>query len=446
MGRTLIKAGAVVTMDSQRRILPGGGILVDGPGIVSVLTADELSTVGPPVDVVSVPRLTAIPGFVQTHVHLCQVLFRGRAEDMDLLDWLRLRIFPFEAAHTAASMSASAYLGIAELIRSGTTTIMDMGSVHHEESVVEAVSATGLRAVVGKSLIDLNEMYPPLKESTANALAGARREAEAWHGSEGGRIRYSMAPRFVLSCSDELLRGAYAMTQEFEGMRFHTHAAESRRELDAVRERCGMGNIAFFESIGLLQENTCLAHCIWLSTQEVEMMAARQAHVLHCPSSNLKLGSGIADVPGLLRRGVSVSIGADGAPCNNTLDMFHEMRLAALIQKPRHGPRAMPAATVFELATLGGARALGMAAEIGSLEAGKRADIVLLDLDAVWMPTAGADVYASMVYSATPENVRSVMVDGRWLYRDGAHLTVDPDTVRLKAGDELTALLQRAHT
>lgn len=450
MNRVLILPRAIMTMDAHATVIRGGAIAVGGGTIVRVIDAEELRTF--PRDgwtVVEAPALIALPGFVQTHVHLCQTLFRGLAEDVELLDWLQRRIFPFEAAHSAASMYASARIGLAEIIRSGTTTIMDMGSVHHEDEVVRAVTESGIRAFVGKALMDINEMHPPLKESTDAAIASALWQAEQWHGSADGRIRYAVAPRFILSCSDPLLKEAHAMTRSFPGMLFHTHASENRHELDAVRRRCGMDNVAYFHALGILDQVTCLAHCIWLNDQEVDLMARQRAKVLHCPSSNLKLGSGIAPVPRYRDRGISVSLGADGAPCNNTLDMFQEMRLAALIQKPAHGPRAMPALDVLRMATMGGATALGIDDEIGSIENGKKADIVLMDLTRYWnapQTLDAASIAGAIVHTGSPENVAGVMVDGVWLYHDGAHRTLDlPRTVE-SARTELASLLTRIRT
>ena len=442
--RILLKADTIVTMDPQRRVLRDGGLIVNGAAIERVLTREALASL-PPFDggVVDAPGLAVIPGFIQTHIHLCQTLFRGLADDLPLLDWLALRIFPYEAAHTAPSMSASAMLGIAELVRSGTTTIMDMGSIHHEDEIASAVESTGLRAFIGKAMMDRNEAFPGLKETTEESLRSTLRQARAWHGAAGGRLKYAVAPRFVLSCSDRLLREAHAMLADFPGMLLHTHAAENLREMEAVRARCGMDNIEFFDSIGILGPTSCLAHCIWVNPAEVGLLRDRQAKVLHCPSSNLKLGSGVAGIPGFLQHGIAVSLGADGAPCNNRLDMFEEMRLAALIQKPLHGAGAMEASSVFELATLGGARALGLERSIGSIEAGKKADLVLLNAGRAWNPAGGENIYSNLVYSGTPENVRSVMVDGAWIYRDGVHLRMDEAAIVARARRELRLLLDR---
>lgn len=450
MNRTLILPHAIMTMDPYDTVIRDGAIAVEGQSIARIIMPDELR--GMPHegwDVVDARELIALPGFVQTHIHLCQTLFRGLAEDVQLLDWLQSRIFPFEAAHSSESMYASARLGLAELLRSGTTSIMDMGSVHHEDEVVRAVTESGIRAFLGKALMDVNEMYPPLKEDLRSAISSAQRQAEQWHGSAGGRIRYAVAPRFILSCSDPLLTEAHAMTRAFPGMLFHTHASENRHEMEEVRKRCGMDNVEYFDALGILNHVTCLAHCIWLNDHEVDLMAQRHAKVLHCPSSNLKLGSGIATVPRYMERGISVSLGADGAPCNNTLDMFQEMRLAALIQKPIHGPTAMRALHVLRLATMGGATALGIADEVGSIAAGKKADIILLDLDRYWNApgTLDADgIAGNIVHTANPENVSAVMIDGEWVYRDGAHCTLDlPHTVEA-ARSELASLLTRVRT
>ena len=444
--RTLIKVQSIVTMGHDRRIVRDGGIVIRDSTIEKVMTEEDIRSAGEfDGEVMNAGNLVAIPGFIQTHLHLCQTLFRGLADDLELLDWLKLRIFPFEAAHNEASMHASAMVGLAELIRSGTTTIMDMGSVNHEEEIVRAIDEAGVRAFVGKAMMDQNDLYPQLRESTKQSVSSTLRQAEQWHNSSSGRIRYAVAPRFVLSCTDELLKGAYEMTQSFPGMLFHTHAAENRHEMDAVRKRCKMDNVEFFESIGILHSNTCLAHCIWLNDREVGLLHDRDVKVAHCPSSNLKLGSGIARVPELRAKGITVSLGADGAPCNNTLNMFQEMRLAGLIQKPAHGPAAMDAASVFEMATLGGAHALGLGKETGSIEVDKSADIVLLDLDRPWNPSIDIpeNIYSTIVYTGSPENVRSVMVDGRWLYRDGEYTTLDEEEVRRAASGELKKLNER---
>ena len=228
------------------------------------------------------------------------------------------------------------------------------------------------------------------------------------------------------------------------GMLFHTHASEHKAEIQAVRERWKMENIEFLHHMGLLSEKACLAHCIHINDHERSILQQTKTNVSHCPTSNLKLGSGIADIPQLLSCGINVSLGADGAPCNNTLNMFQEMRLASLLQKPFHGPEAMPARHVFEMATMGGARALGLDHEVGSIEVGKKADIVLLDMKSISTPLHDENVYSGIVYSANSANVDSVMIDGKWVYRKKRFVDLDEETLLLNAKEELKKLLGRA--
>lgn len=444
---SFIHARKIVTGNSNGEILDDAAILIEGNRIAGILPAREMERF-PSHEIVDASECVAIPGFVQTHIHLCQTLFRGMADDLELLDWLRTKIFPLEAAHSDGSMYASAMLGIAELVRGGTTTILDMGSMNHEEEVIRAIGESGLRAFVGKAMMDVNDACPALKESTKSSIATTRALSERWHNSYDGRIKYAVAPRFVLSCTDTLMKEAFELAAHVEGVLFHTHASENKNEVQAVRKRCKMENIEYLNHLGLLSEKSCLAHCIHLNEDEIDLLKNTRANVTHCPSSNLKLASGIANIQEYLNRGISVALGADGAPCNNNLNMFQEMRLASLLQKPVHGAAAMPARTVFRMATSGGAKALGLEREIGSIEAGKKADIVLLDLEQVWDPihyAGGTDesVYSSIVYSAGPQNVDSMMIDGEWIYRSREFVGIDEGMIVQNAQKELTSLLDR---
>ncbi|HZY10169.1 MAG TPA: 5'-deoxyadenosine deaminase [Bacteroidota bacterium] len=440
---TLISVGKLITGNARDEIIDDAAILIEGNRIQQILSQATIGRIDS-TEHIHAHELVAIPGFVQTHVHLCQTLFRGLAEDFQLLDWLKKRIFPFEAAHDEKSMFCSALLGIAELIRSGTTTILDMGSINHEEEVIRAVGETGMRAFVGKAMMDLNDAFPKLKEPTKVSLRTTLNLAEQWHNSYDGRVQYAVAPRFVLSCTDALLQEAHEMTMSFEGMLFHTHASENKTEVKAVRDRCKMENIEFLDHLHVLSEKACLAHCIHLNDREMDILKTTDSNIAHCPSSNLKLGSGIANISKLVNHGINVTFGADGAPCNNNLNMFQEMRLASLLQKAFQGPTALPAKQVFKMATIGGARALGLEDVIGSIEVGKKADIVLLDLARIWNPViANEDIYSTIVYSAEPANVDSVMIDGRWVYRKGISVDIDEAKILREAKNELMDLLER---
>lgn len=432
---------------SKTEIINNAAIVIDGNLITKIATGREVAKLKQSkAKIIDASGLVAVPGFVQTHIHLCQTLFRGMAEDLQLLDWLQKKIFPFEAAHNEKSIYYSAMIGIAELIRGGTTTILDMGSVNHHEQVIRAIGETGFRAFTGKAMMDINGAYTKLKDTTKAAVNSTRDLAEKWHNSYNGRVKYAPAPRFVLSCSDECMKEAHEMTKHFNGMLYHTHASENRGEVQAVRERCKMDNVEFLHHLGVLSEKSVLAHCIHLNENEIKIMKDTKTNIAHCPSSNLKLGSGIANVPRYLSEGISVSLGADGAPCNNNLNMFEEMRLAGLLQKPIHGPTAMPVKTIFEMATIGGAKALGLDKEIGSIEPGKKADIVLLDLQSIWNPLIqdeAENLYSTIVYSANPANVDSVMIDGDWIYKNKKFVKIDTEEIYPKAKSELKKLLKR---
>ncbi|HXG92003.1 MAG TPA: 5'-deoxyadenosine deaminase [Blastocatellia bacterium] len=413
----LIKGATIVTLDGGNRILNGDALVERG----RIASLDPLSSsrADQSVDeVIDARGRVLLPGFVQTHVHLCQTLFRGAADDLALIDWLRKRVWPMEAAHTKESLYASARLGIAELIRGGTTCALTMETVNHTEAVFKAVEESGFRATVGKCMMDKGEEVPEaLREQTEESIAESLALLEQWHGRAGGRIRYCFAPRFAVSCTRELLERVARLSREREVL-VHTHASENRDEVEIVERETGQRNIEFLNDVGLAASHVVLAHCIHLSDGELEILRATGAHVAHCPSSNLKLGSGIARVPEMLERGISVSLGADGAPCNNRLDIFTEMRTAALIQKAIHGPQVMPAMTALRMATMNGARALGLEREIGSIEVGKRADLILLNLNRLHT-TPQPNIASTIVYAASASDVETVIIDGRVVMRDG---------------------------
>ena len=388
-----------------------------------------------------------IPGFVQTHVHLCQTLFRNYADDLQLLDWLRLRIWPMEGAHTEKSLYASARLGISELLASGTTTILDMGTVRHTDAIFEAAKEMGLRAFIGKCLMDRDDNPRELRETTADALRDNLAVLERWDGKENGRLRYAQAPRFLLSCTERLMHAVQDLSSAREGI-VHTHSSENREEVKVVRELYGCENIEAFERLKLTGPRLVLAHCVHLNEKEEEILARSGTHVSHCPSSNLKLASGVARVPELKAKGISVSLGADGAPCNNNLNMFTEMRLASLLPKPRLGPTALPAREAFEMATIDGARALGLAAEVGSIEVGKKADLARLDLSG---PSVAMELdakrpelaYSAVVYSASPSCVRETWIDGKSVFREGRYRGGQLEEIVSTAMKERKKLLAR---
>jgi 5-methylthioadenosine/S-adenosylhomocysteine deaminase len=435
----LVKDGTLITMDQKNSIVTGDLFVLDGR-IKSV--GEKFS--GTADVVIDAGGCAVLPGFVQTHIHLCQTLFRGAADDLSLIGWLKKRIWPMEAAHTALSVRASAQLGVAELIKGGTTCALTMETVNHTAEVFRVVEETGFRATVGKCMMDRGEDVPaPLHEETTVSIEQALALLEEWHGRAEGRIGFCFAPRFALSCTRELLEEVARLARE-RNVIVHTHASENRTEVEMVERETSMRNVTYLDSLGLTGPHVALAHCVHLDEAELDQLARTGTHALHCPSSNLKLGSGIAPVTRMLERGISVSLGADGAPCNNRLDMFTEMRTAALLQKALHGPEALPASRALRLATIDGARALGLDRDIGSLEAGKRADISILNLNRPHLTPRPADLISAIVYAAEAADVETVIIDGELIMRDRKLLTMNEQQVMMDAGRESRLLLKRA--
>ena len=386
-----------------------------------------------------------LPGLIQTHIHLCQTLFRSYADDLPLMDWLRTRVWPLEAAHTPASLRAAARLATTELLMSGTTSVLTMETVHDTDVVFEVAAESGIRATVGKCMMDAAADGTParLRETTRHSLDEAQQLRKRWHGEANGRVRAAFAPRFAVSCSRDLLEAVATLSAETNTL-IHTHASENRDEIALVRElSSGMSNIEYFAAIHLASPRLCAAHCVWVDENEQSRLAEHDVKVMHCPSSNLKLGSGLAPVVEMRRRGITVSLAADGAACNNRLDMFEEMRLAALIQATRRGPGALPARDVLTMATRDGARTIGLNAEIGSLEPGKRADLIVVDRDRPHL-IPSVDPYSTLAYAARGSDVRTTIVDGTVLVDDFVPNRVDVKELRATARREAGLLADRA--
>jgi 5-methylthioadenosine/S-adenosylhomocysteine deaminase len=438
-GTLLIRNAVILTMNDRFEILEGSVLVRDG----------RIAAVGPAAESASASQTIhaagryLLPGFVQTHVHLCQTLFRGYADDLPLLEWLRRRVWPMEAAHDEASLRAATRLAAAELLLSGTTTALTMETVHETDVVFASLEPMGLRATVGKCMMDLDADVPSrLKERTADSVEASDALRRRWHGAAGGRLRAAFAPRFAVSCTRDLLEAVGALSRE-TGTLVHTHASESRDELRVVREQTGLDNIAYLAATGLASHRLCAAHCIWVDEEAQQLLQDHEVKVLHCPGSNVKLGSGLAPVAELRARGVSVSLGADGAACNNRLDMFDEMRLAATLQAVRRGPGALAARDVLWMATREGARAIGLEAEIGSVEVGKRADLILVERDRAHL-APGPDPCSTLVYAARGSDVHTALVDGEMLVTEGRLVREDASAIAAEAHRQAVRLATRA--
>jgi 5-methylthioadenosine/S-adenosylhomocysteine deaminase len=438
----ILRGGTLVTLDRQAQVLRGWDLLIED---------GEIAALGPDLDpprgsrMIGVSNNLVLPGLIQGHLHLGQTFFRGLAEGRRLLAWLRERVWPLEAAHDDESAYWCSMLGAAECLLTGTTTIQDIGIGPGARGLLRALVDSGLRAQAGKCLMDEGDGLPPgLAEDPEATLAETEELGAHFDGAAGGRLRYGLNPRFILSGSDRLWRGIRELAER-RGWPVHTHALEQREETEAVRALKGRDEIEYFDQEGLLATDFRIAHGVWLTDDHLARVSSERFSVVHCPSSNLKLGSGIADVVKIRGAGVPVGIGADGTPCNNDLDAFEELRLAALLQMLHHGPEAFSGLDALRLATSEGARALGLEDEVGSLEVGKRADLVVLDLARPELVAAPqVDVHDLVAFSASPATVRHVLVDGELLVEDGRLTRLDLDEIRAQAAKSLDAVIRRS--
>jgi 5-methylthioadenosine/S-adenosylhomocysteine deaminase len=439
MSSLLVRGGLVLTMNDRFEIVDGDVSIQNGriAAIGSNITGSHDRTIAARGGYV-------LPGLIQTHLHLCQTLFRGYADDLSLMDWLRRRVWPMEAAHTPASLRASARLAAVELLTSGTTTALTMETVHDTDVVFEAVAESGLRAVIGKCMMDSAAEAPKrLQESMQASIDESVAIRQRWNESHNGRVRAAFAPRFAVSCSRALLEAVAELSASHDAL-VHTHASESRDEIAIVHEMSGgLTNLEYLAAVHLVSPRLCTAHCVWVDDREQRVMADHDVKVLHCPSSNVKLGSGVAPVTELRARGITVSLGADGAACNNRLDMFDEMRLAAGLQAMRKGPGALTARDALWMATRGGARTLGLEQDVGSLEVGKRADLIIIDRDRPHL-VPGPNAYSTLVYSARGSDVRTTIVDGVVLVDDWEPLLMDRAQIAADARTAARELVVRA--
>ena len=393
-----------------------------------------------------------IPGLVDTHLHLAQSLLRGCADDLSLVEWLRQRVWPIQGCFTEEDGRASAELSMLEMIRSGTTSFVgvDVVSRYGFEGIAKSVARAGMRGALAKTIMDSpgygrkGSMMPDgLVEDKEACVREARSMVKEWNGIKGGLVRTWLAPRSLGGCSPELYGEVASLAKE-QKTRVTMHLAEVREDVRYAKQNFGMTPFEFIEKVGLAGPGSLFAHMVWLTDSDVRRVAETKSNVAHCPSSNLKLASGIPKVPELLGAGANVGLGCDGAPCNNSYDMIREMKIAAVIQKGRLlDPLTMAATTVLEMATLRGAQAMGMESEIGSIEVGKKADLVFIDLKKPHL-TPFRDLVSNIVYSAMGSDVDTVMVNGRLLLRRGKALTLDEERIVGEAQRRQDELISRS--
>ncbi|MGC9398337.1 MAG: amidohydrolase family protein [Anaerolineae bacterium] len=414
----LIEGGVILTLDGAGRIYQDGALAVQGARIVDVGPASEVKARIEGVrETLDAAGGIVMPGLVNAHSHVAMTIFRGIMDDVPLDRWLE-RIWELEMAYaTAENVRAGTELAFAEMIRGGVTTVSDM--YWHRDVTTEVAVEVGFRLHNGPAFIDFEG---PDGIRPENRLRLAREYIERYR--EHPLVALAVQAHSTYSVPRALLEQCRMLMEEYD-VTFVTHAAETAAEVKTVQERFGKTPVELLDELGLLTPNTLLAHGVHLRDDEIALLAERGASVVHCPESNLKLGSGVARLPELLSAGVNVGLGTDGAASNNDLDMWGEMRTAALLHKGvREDPTVAPARDVLRMATSGSARALGLQDEIGSLEVGKRADVILVDVDALHA-TPLYDLYSHLVYAAHKSDVRTVLINGRFVMRDGVLLTLD---------------------
>lgn len=441
MASILIKNATIVTMDRERRVLEGGSLLIEGDRLAAV--TPEVLEEKPGMEVIDARGKIVIPGLINTHVHTSQQLGRGLGDDVPLLTWLHERIWPYESNMTEEDSYISTLLCGIEQIRSGVTTFAEAGG-QHVDGMGRAVKELGLRAILARSTMDSGEGLPhSMVETSDEALAIQESNLRRWHGQAEGRIRVWFSLRTIFNNSDQLIIRTKALADRY-GVGVHMHVAEIREEVEFARQTRGRTTVEHLEHLGVLDENFLAVHAVWLTDHEIELFAQRKVKVSHNPAAAMRV-LGFAKIPEMITKGIVISIGTDGAPSNNRMSLIDEMWLTSLIHKGRTlDPTVMPAQKILEMVTVDGARCLLWEEEIGSLEVGKKADLVIIDPHTANMLPLH-DLIANLVTSMKTENVESVMVDGRWLMRDRRILSVDEGEVYKEAEERAAAIRERAN-
>src|SRR5882762_1178104 len=423
---TLVAGGTVVTMNAERRIIEDGAVAVNGDTIVAVGSRANIEAKYAAAQTINAGGKLVLPGFINGHTHVPMTLLRGLRDDVTLDEWLRKYIFPAEAKNVAEEFVRWGTRLAAEQIRGGVTMFADM--YYFEDAIAEETKAAGMRGVLGETILD----FPaPDNKSNATMLEYAEKFLKRWQGD--ALIHAAVAPHSIYTCSQKTLQDSAALARKYSAP-ILIHVAEMKKELDDSRAKNGTTPVQYLDKLGILGPDMVAAHCIFVDETDRKILAQRQVGCVHNPSSNMMLASGVAPVIEERAAGVAVGLGTDGpAGSNNDLDLMEEMDLAAKLQKiTKMDPQALGAKAVVEMATIEGARALHMEKEIGSLEAGKKADLVLIGLDAP-NTVPMYDVYAQLAYALKGSDVETVIIGGRVAMRDKKLLTVDELAVIAKA-------------
>ncbi len=438
-----IRNGLIITMDPRRRILKNATIVVEDDKITDIAESSIKAGKINPTKIIDANGRIVLPGFVNCHVHTVQTLFRGIVDGLELLPWLQEYVFPMESAMNAEDVYVSSLTGYAELIKSGTTTCADFQSVRHVDQAFQAAQRIGIRASIAKAMMDSEDVPENLRENTNDSIRVNMQLIKQWNTGNNDRLRSMFGPRSLQSCSPELLTEIGRINTEIRAG-VHTHTSENPLEVKKDIAKYGKRPVEALRSFGLVDPTTILAHCIHINSNEIQILSESKANVAHCPSSNLKLASGICNIPKLLQSKVNVTIGVDGAACNNSLDIFKDMKLAALLAKINQQKQTkVSAEEVLEMATIRGAKALGLDGKIGSIEKGKKADLIIMDLRTL-ETTPTFDVLENLVYAASGHNVQTVIIDGRVVMENQQLTTLNENDLISRAQTRATGIAEKA--
>lgn len=423
MSQILIKNAYVISMNKNREIFKNGSILIENDRIKAVGKVDPL-LINSDVEVCDAQGKIILPGLINTHVHLSQQLGRGIADDVVLLTWLRERVWPYESSFGYEDSLVSSTACCVELIKTGVTTFLEAGG-QYVDAMAEAVEKCGLRACLSKSTTDEGEGLPKAWQKTTQEELDFQEELfKKYNNTAEGRIKIWFGLRTIFNNSDELIKGTKILADKYK-TGIHMHVLEVKEEMDYTRATRGETTVEHMNRLGALGPNLVAAHTVWLTEREIDLFRLYDVKVSHNPGAAMKVVLGFAKIPEMLEKGITVSIGTDGAPSNNRMDMMRDMYLTSLIHKGRTlNPKTMSAEQVLEMATINGAKCALMEKEIGSIEVGKKADIIILNSDTIHtLPVI--DPVANIVYAMSSENVESSMCNGKWLMRNREILFLD---------------------
>ncbi|SMB84910.1 5-methylthioadenosine/S-adenosylhomocysteine deaminase [Desulfonispora thiosulfatigenes DSM 11270] len=442
MNQILIKNAYIISMNQEKQVFTNGDILIEDDKIKEIGRVN-VEIVGADAEIVDATGKIIMPGLINTHVHLSQQLGRGIADDVDLLTWLRERIWPYESNLTLEDSYISSLACSVELIKSGVTTFAEAGG-QEVDGMGRAVTEAGLRAMLTRSTMDCGEGIPKKwQETTEECLEKQIELYERWHNKADGRIKSWFGLRTIFNNTDQLIIKTKELADKY-GVGIHMHVAEIEGEVLFAKETKGATTVQHLNNLGVLDKNFLAVHTVWLSDQEVDLFKQHNVKVSHNPGAAMKVVLGFAKVPEMLAKGIPVSIGTDGAPSNNRMDMMGEMYLTSLIHKGRTlDPKAVPAEQVLEMATLNGAKSVLLEDEIGSLEVGKKADLIILNPKSIGSIPMH-DPVANIVYAMQSSNVESSMCNGKWLMKERKVLTINEEDIVKEAEQRAKDVIKRA--